>query len=279
MGGLADMYKLVALDLDGTLLDDKGRISARDVKALNAFSRKGGMVVLSSGRMTGCVEPFAGLLGLDCSVISYNGAMVRLTEREGRKLLYHEPLESSYSDRIVDFCEREGYLLNYYLDDLLYARGDASLRRYAEIYSGQTKAVYRFVDNLSGFRGKSPTKLILITDSSGPDKSRTRDFLYGYFEGAMGRFVNVARTNPEYLEFFSKKTDKGVALGRLAGHYSIRREEIIAFGDGENDIPMLEYAGLSVAPSNSKTAAAASAGVVSRYDNNNSAVGRFLETI
>jgi hydroxymethylpyrimidine pyrophosphatase-like HAD family hydrolase len=205
--------------------------------------------------------------------------MVKLMEAEKRAILYHNPLDSRHADIIIDYCESRRFFLNYYIDDVLYATCDSSLRKYADIYSQQTGAIYRFTDGLGRFKGGSPTKMILITDSENSDISRTRDFLYGYFSDMMGAMVNIARTNPEYLEFFNIETDKGVALAKVAKHYGVKREEIIAFGDGENDIPMLEYAGFSAAPSNARPAVKKSAGTVSVWSNNQSAVGKFLEGI
>lgn len=71
-------YKLIALDLDGTLLASDGTIPEENIKQLIKFSEKGGIVLLSSGRMTDCITPFTDILGIDCPIIAYNGAMVRL---------------------------------------------------------------------------------------------------------------------------------------------------------------------------------------------------------
>jgi Cof subfamily protein (haloacid dehalogenase superfamily) len=270
------MYKLAALDLDGTLLNDEGVISEENIKALRAFSSKGGLIVLASGRMTACVAPFAKVLAVDCSLITYNGAMVRLEERRGRKVIYHRPVGSFHADAVIDYCSENGFFLNYYLEDILYARAGKGLEKYARIYSEQTGAVYRFIKNLDRLKGNSPAKMILITDSINSDIFRTRDYQHEYLSARFGRYMSIVKTNPEYLEFLSLEADKGVGLGKLADYYGIKREDVIAFGDGENDIQMLEYAGLAVVPSNAGSTVKKFADIVLKWDNNSSAVGRFF---
>jgi len=274
------MYKLIALDLDGTLLSDDGSIHKENIRQLVRFSKNGGIVVLSSGRMTDCIVPFTEVLGIDCPIIAYNGAMARLKKAEERRLIYHSPLSYVYADEIIDYCIENNFFLNFYLDDVLYASDREELRRYADIYSRQTGAVYHFIKDISVMKGKSPTKLILITDVENEDKRRTRDFQYEFFKNRFSDgTVKVMKTNPEYLEFINGNTDKGVALRKLSEYYKIPEEQMIAMGDGHNDIDMLECAGISAVPANAKDEVKRVADVVLEWDNNNAAVGNFLKEI
>lgn len=268
--------EMIALDIDGTLLDDKGEMPKENIKVLNAFSEKNVIIVLSSGRMTDCVSPFADKLGIDCPFIIYNGAMVRSKKSEKRKIIFHNPLPCKYGDLIMDYCIENKFHINYYVNDVLYARKDKSLKKYAIIYSNQTGAKYHFVEDLGKMKGNSPTKLILITDSYSKNEFRTRDFQYNYFSKRFKGSMNLFKTNPEYLEFLNKDVDKGVGLKELAKFYGIERKNIIAFGDGENDIEMLEFAGTGVALSNAKEKVKKAADIISCWDNNNAGVAKFL---
>lgn len=270
--------KLIALDLDGTLLADSGEISEENVKILKGFARKDVIVALSSGRMTDCVLPIADVLGVDCPVITCNGAMVRARGSEDRKIIYHNPLLPEHGDRIIDYCVENRFQLNYYLDDVVYAQRDSSLEKYALIYSQQTGAKFHFLDDIRKLKRNAPTKMILITDVSNDDRFRTRDFQYDHFARMFRGDVNLLKTNPEYLEFLNKDVDKGIGLKRLSEFYGIEREKIIAFGDGENDIEMLRFAGTGVALSNAKESVKEAADHVSEYDNNEAGVARFLKT-
>lgn len=107
------MIRMIALDLDGTLLTSSGEISNLDKFALKKFYEKGGIVVLSSGRMTDCVSVYSKILEIDTPLIVYNGAMVRLTEKEKRKVIYHKPLPLKYSRFIIDYSLKNKFLLNF----------------------------------------------------------------------------------------------------------------------------------------------------------------------
>lgn len=270
-------FKLIAIDLDGTLLDNRGKISEENRNELKKFVENGGIVILSSGRMTDCVSPFADILGVDCPLIVYNGAMVRLRKEEKREIIFHKPLPVEIGDILIDYSLENNFHLNYYLGDTLYAQKNQRLKKYADIYSSQTGAVYKFLDNIRILKGNSPTKLILITDTENEDITRTRNYQYEYFKKKLRKKVKLVKTNPEYLEFMNKDVDKGVGLNAIAKYYGIKKEEIISFGDGENDIEMLLYSGISVAPSNAKEEVKKVVKIVSKYSNNQSFIGKFLK--
>jgi len=268
--------KMIALDLDGTFLDDEGNIPPYNIEILKEFYRKGVIIVLSSGRMTDCVAPFADKMGIDCALIVYNGAMVKLGEKEKRKVIYHQPLPAKYGDILIDYCLENRFHLNYYLNDRLYAQKDNLLEKYALLYSRQTGAKFHFLKDIRQLKGNSPTKLILITDSENEDEFRTRDFQYEFFKKKFGKELNIVRTNPEYLEFLNKEVNKGVALLKISQYYGIPEEKIISFGDGENDIEMLKVSGKGIAPSNAKEKVKEIADVILQWNNNQACVGKYL---
>ncbi|MCS7180624.1 MAG: Cof-type HAD-IIB family hydrolase [bacterium] len=270
------MIKLLAIDLDGTLLNNKGEINEEDKIALRKFSIKGGIIVLASGRMTDRISYYSDILGIDTPLIGYNGAMVRLTKRENRKIIYHKPVPLKYSKFIIEYCLKNNFFLNFYYNDKLYSQNIPTLRKYAEIYSKQTGSIYNFIDDLRVMKNKKPTKLILITDSQNINIERTRDYQFKYFKKKFGKNLNIVKTNPEYLEFMNKKVSKGTGLKVIAEYYGIKREEIIAFGDGENDIEMLLFSGISVVPKNSNSKVKKIAKIVSDFSNDESYISRFL---
>lgn len=271
------MIKLISIDLDGTLLDDKGKIPEENKEVLKKFSEKGGIVVLASGRMTDCVSLYSEILGIDTPLIVYNGAMVRLRKKEGRKVIYHNPVPLKYSNFLIDYCIKNRFLLNFYYNDLLYAQKDEQLKIYAEIYSNQTGAKYNFIEDIYCLKGKRPTKLIIITDVKNPEIFRTRDFQYEYFKKLWGNKITLMKTNPEYLEFMNKGVNKGVALKKIADYYKIKKDEILSFGDGENDIDMFKYSGISVVPSNASEEVKKFSTIISEYSNNEAYIGKFLK--
>ncbi len=272
-------FELIALDIDGTLLSDDGHIPAENSRVLKQFAEMGVKIVLSSGRMTDCISPVADELGIDCPLVAYNGAMARGKKSESRHIIYHNPLPCKYGDMLIDYCMEKRFHLNYYMNGILYAQEDRSLKKYAMIYSQQTGAKFHFLKDIKKLKGNTPTKLILITDPSNEDKSRTRDFQYKHFSKVLGGKLKFFKTNPEYLEILNRDADKGIGLKKLSEFYGIKRENIIAFGDGENDVEMLEFAGTGVALSNAGDKVKAAADYIARHDNNEAGVAMVLSEL
>jgi len=273
--------RLVALDLDGTLLDTTGKPSEEDTEALRRFHRQGGIVVLASGRMTATVRPWYDVLGVDGPVISYNGAMARDSSARGSVILLEKPLPAEYAGELIDYADRHHFHLNYYLDEVLYGKDDALLKPYAGIYARQTGSVFHFVRNFERFRGCEPTKIILITDPSVPGEShpRRRDEQYDVWAARWARHVAVVKTNPEYLEFLHMEANKARALAAISDAYGIEREETAAFGDGDNDAPMLDWAGIGIAVANASEACRAAADILLPQTNDQSPIARAFESI
>ena len=267
-------FRLIALDLDGTLLDARGEISPADAAALTQFAHSGGIVVLASGRMTANIRPFYDALGIDGPTIAYNGALARDSCVAGGEVILETPLPAPYADELIDYTSRERFHLNYYLGERLYGWNDPELRRFADLYSQQTGAVFDFVSDLEQFRGRQPTKCIIITDPTVPGKPdpRHRDELYQVWHARWGSELTVIRTNPEYLEFYHRDAGKGRALAALARHCGVEQSLTLAFGDNFNDVSMLEWAGCGVAVANANEDTKAAADWVSPLTNDESAV-------
>jgi len=224
--------RLIALDLDGTLFNKDKTISPRNRSALRRASDAGVVIALASGRMTDCISPAADALGIDCPIIAYNGGMVRGLAADGRPVLFHRPLTARYCDELIDFC-RGRYLLNVYYDDTLYAEEMPELRRFSEIYATRTGAVYEYVPDLGPFAGRDATKAVIIADP--PERER----LYEEWSPRWGDETTIVKTDPEYLEFMERGTDKGVALAGLCDSLGVPPEAAMACGDGDNDAEML----------------------------------------
>ena len=237
-------YKLIALDVDMTLTNSERDVHPDDREILGKLSARGVHVVLASGRMTHSIVKFGReKIGFETDVIAYNGAMIWV--RGKKEPISHEPLPQELALDILSAAEelkRNGVDLsvNCYLDDQLYSEKQNWL---TDLYNERTKSVYNFVDkpvseflrdrNESGITA-TPTKLIIL---GAPE---TNERLYQTFKSKYGDSAEVLITDPEYLEFMKKGTDKGRAILRMMEYYRIEDGLALTFGDGNNDIPMLQ---------------------------------------
>jgi hypothetical protein len=234
---LATEIKLIALDLDGTLVPKSHDIPERNRQAVQRACAQGVTVVIATGRMHRSACQFVQRLGLEGTpIISYNGAMVRLPE--GEKPLMHTPLAADLAAEIVARAVSEGHHLNYYLDDVLYV---THIEHWARLYQQRTGDLGQPVGDLRQFAGQVPTKLLLTTHPQ-----EIEALLPVEQERYEGR-AYVTRSMPEYLEYLSLEASKGRALEWLAGYLGVGREQIMACGDMLNDLPMIEWAGVGVA--------------------------------
>lgn len=256
--------KMIATDLDGTLLDDSKRVPAENLTALREASERGIVVALASGRMLSNVERTETLLcGLDCVLIAYNGAKVAGPRGNGRPLLLHRPLSADITEVLIEYSHRTGFLLNFYADEILFAEDGAQRRPYMDLYTRRTGVPYRIVgDLLSEFRGVCPTKLIVLADSAEtPGIMET-------LRAEVGDRICMTLSEPEYVEITAPGVDKGGILGPIASQYGISLAEVLALGDADNDVSMLRTAGIGVAMANAPERVQAAAGRVTERTNN-----------
>jgi Cof subfamily protein (haloacid dehalogenase superfamily) len=207
--------------------------------AIAAARRAGLYVLVVTGRMFRSVRPYLAAAGLEEPVVCYQGGVVA-DPVSGRWLL-HEPMPLELAREVIVAVEAEGYPLNCYVDDELYvAKHTAESERYANFQNLEVHAVGNLLDWLDG----PPTKLVAVGDPLELDALEQR--LVAHFDGRM----YISKSLPFFLEFASPEVTKGSGLRFLAEHLGFSVERTVAFGDGENDIPLLEEAGYAVAVAN-----------------------------
>lgn len=232
--------RLAAIDLDKTLLDSEYQLTEYNLSAVRELANNSVTVVLASGRMHRTIMPFSRQIGLEEPVISYNGALIKHLKTD--ETVYHIPIKTDLASEIIEKCARMNLHLNFYLNDVLYV---VELNKWSELYDTRTGAKSNPVGNLHKFDGKEPTKLQIV---SAPKKI---DNLTGLFKEQFGRQLYVVRTQPEYIEFMNPEASKGRALLIVAQKLNIPKEQVVAFGDSENDKSMMEVASFSIAMGNS----------------------------
>ena len=239
---MPENYRLCAIDLDDTLLGPDHQLSPRNAIAIRDVVSLGVIVIIASGRMFAATLPTARALDLDTPVICYNGAMVK-HPRTG-EIWMEQSVPSHLAGELMDYCRTSRLQLNFYWQDLLYT---AEYTPWLELYHKRTSAPVKVdPDFYTLLRGIAPTKLIIVDDPAVIDR------LLPEMRERFGASLYVTKSNSEYLEFLPPGADKGVALEFVAGKYGVTASQCIAFGDSWNDLPMLRWAGLSIAVGNAK---------------------------
>ncbi|MGB9793102.1 MAG: Cof-type HAD-IIB family hydrolase, partial [Thermacetogeniaceae bacterium] len=240
-----EKIRLVAIDLDDTLLRDDLTISQRTQDVLRRVKEKGIAVTLATGRMFPAARPYAELLGFDLPLITYQGALVK--NAFSGEVVYYRPLSEDVAWRVIAFGREKKVQVNYYLDDKLYVE---RITPQGEHYSSLAGVPFNLVPDLEQLlREGPPTKLLVIDEEPRIDSYLAE--LRGIIDRE-GLAAHLTKSKPLYLEVSHPEATKGVALRVLADRLRVKREEVMAFGDSFNDLEMLEFAGIGVAVANAR---------------------------
>lgn len=228
-------YKLVALDIDGTILDMKLNLDPRDVVALNQIIRTGITVVACTGRPFPGALPWVDRLGLEGPIICYQGAEIRL--HDGTKILDHG-VPHDLAMEVIRLARERDLHVQAYRDDRLLVEKD---RPEAHEYADHAGMEIHVVADLDAAMGPTTPKVVIVSTAQKIEalQAEARRLWKGR--------LNVATSVPDYLEFTSLESDKASALEFLCRHLGFRQDQCVAVGDGRNDETMIAWAGLGVA--------------------------------
>jgi len=234
------LYKLVVIDLDNTLLDEEHKISCKNIDMLEKIRAQGIEVIIATGRMYSSAQPYLEELSLKNRVIVYNGAMVK--DILSGQILYHKPIDEEVARKLIKDLKSEGLHINLYQDDKLYVDQD---NKYKRRYERITKIKAVHVDNLIDFDFVNPTKLLIIEDDPAQHQ-----YYIEYLKKNYSDIIDVTESKNYFIEIGAKGVNKGNTLNHLMNKRGLKREEVIAIGDGLNDIEMISLAGTGIAMDN-----------------------------
>jgi Cof subfamily protein (haloacid dehalogenase superfamily) len=228
---------LIALDLDGTLVEPRRPVRPAVIDAVKRAIASGVRATIVTGRMYVGAEPFARALDLDGPIVCYQGAVIA-DARTGR-FEREVALPNAVALRIYEAAKAHGYHMQFYRDDRFYVEDD---NRYARLYAETSGTEPVVVPSLpEAFAGRDSTKVNIVTD---PEKTPAALEL---MRATCGDDAYVTRSNPEFVEMLSPLVNKGETLGRVAESLGIPMERVMAIGDSWNDVPLLRAAGFAVA--------------------------------
>lgn len=264
-------YKLIALDLDDTLLTSKKTISVENKRAITRALDKGIKVVLCSGRTHNAVVKFAeglGISGPDQYMITNGGAIIENMEE---KIIFQKLMSNQFYREFVRFIKENK--LHYNVVDNrgnTYTSADEHLDKYT---------IMQAFENDNGLYLKEPNQLpdnFEITKAIINGDEKEIDSISEMVHKKFDKSYFVVRTGVGFLEIFPKDVNKGAALKVLTKELNLNVSEVIAVGDRENDIPMLKIAGKGIAMGNALATVKKSSDYVTA-DNNHSGVGKAIE--
>ena len=237
------MYKILALDMDGTLLNSNKEISEKTKSAIREAKNKGVKIVLSSGRPIDGLKKYLNELDLINEgeyVLSYNGCLVQETKSE--KVIHEIGLRGLDLHNIYKLSLELGVNIHAFSPE----RGliTPKVSKYSEVEANLNDIDINVIDFNEINEDEHIIKIMMIDEPEILDKAiekLPKDIYEKY---------NICKSAPFFLEIMNKEGNKGVGLDALAKHLNVSRDEIIACGDAGNDLEMIKYAGLGVAMEN-----------------------------
>lgn len=251
-------YKLIAADMDGTLLNSEGKISHKTCDAIKKAVDTGVVFTVSSGRPIQGILKYGEFLPLKFPEITYNGAMI--VNPNNREILFHKPLEKDDALKILKLGEERSVTICLWCENRLFVnRIDERVNKYKRL-SGVESIL---IDSKEALAEKGVTKILWY------DEAEKIEIFQEALQNESFNEVTFCTSKPEFLEFFNSGVSKAAAMEFLGKLYGINREEMIAIGDGDNDLAMIEYAGLGISMENGSEKVKKAAGYITASNDQN----------
>jgi Cof subfamily protein (haloacid dehalogenase superfamily) len=246
-------FRLAGIDLDGTLLGPDKTISVENFNAVQRLRDNGVIVIIASGRRHQNSVRFQRQLELTGPIIACQGGLIR--DGESGNVIEAHFLPQSATRQIVAEGESRGIQTIYYHLDHLYVADRNN--QWIDLYEARVGERAEMLPNLEQLDGRRALKIVWYGAPEILTKVRL-EMVAHYSEKA-----DILSTERENLEFMPRGINKATALAKVVAEYGVRQQEVLAFGDGENDVPMLAWAGIGIAMNHGSQAAIAAAKRVS----------------
>lgn len=236
------MYKLIAVDMDGTLLREDKTISDRTKKAIKKAAQKGVKVVLASGRPIAGLERYLkelNLLNAEDYVMSFNGSLIQ--NAKTREIVSQNILKGKDLKVLYKLSKELGVNIHAFTSKGLVA---PKMSEYTKVESTINQIPVQLVDFNEIEDEEDVVKVMLV------DPQPVLDEAIKKIPQSLYEQYTVVKSAPYFLEFLNKQSSKGTGVKALADYLGIKQQEVICIGDAGNDLDMIQFAGLGVAMGN-----------------------------
>lgn len=250
-------YRLLALDLDGTLLNEQGELTAETETAVKGAQAAGITVTLATGRLLADALPYARRLAITAPLILHHGALLMAPDGTTLK---HQTIAGAAAQELVKLARELDLSCQAYVAGQLVVE---EVTAWTRIYLGYSEAKPVVVPDLAAYVVGSISQFDFLghPEELAPAREQVRK--------RVGRAVRTTSSHPNLLEVLAAGVSKGRALQRLAEHLGIPIAATVAVGDGLNDLEMLQVAGLGVAMANAPEAVRSQARYITASNNEN----------
>lgn len=243
-------FKMIVTDMDYTLLGKDKTISERNKQAIKKASQKGIKIVIATGRIYTSAKVYAKLIGIDTPIIASNGAIIR--QDHTNNTIFQSILPDEIIREMIAICHKNEVYCHLYTSKTVYAEKLTNISNtynlWNENLAKEDKIDIQINENLEEVI-KAEKGNILKAVVVDKDENKVKSIRNEILKTGM---VSVSQSLKNNLEVMNTGVSKGNAIKILSEIYKINREEIMSFGDNENDISMIEYAGLGIAMKNAE---------------------------
>ncbi len=240
--------KLLATDLDGTLVADLHTISPRTRAAIKAAAAQGVVVTIATGREYEITHKFVESLKLSGPIICHQGAIIQ--DAQTGQLIAIQTLPLTETHQLIDLVRSMDLSMSLHFAGRAYTERPTTQ---SETFFANIGATVNRVDDLKQIAGQEPIKAIIFHPEADGET------ILGQLQAKFNGSLNVFRSLEILIEVTRPDVSKGHALATLAGHYGIAQSEVMAIGDQDNDVAMIAWAGIGVAMGDASPRAQAAA--------------------